>query len=147
MVGCFGIIGPLRQNFSLYRAVSQRAKETRNGSKQGLQNTPPTRKICWKHSLKPTQVKSAIKKNINSNSTSCTRLRYSCSNWHVTSLFELYSVLLLVMCHINFKEIRSCLSETITPGQMQMYTLKHISISICIHILKFKKFHQPVKEE
>ena len=64
-------------------------------------------------------------------------------NWHVTSLIEL-SVLLLVMCHINFKEIQSRLSETITPGQMQTYTLMHIIILICIHLLKFKEFHQTV---
>ena len=47
-------------------------------------------------------------------------------------LVELYLCLLLVMCHINFKEIQSRPSGTITPGQKQTYTLMHIIISTCI---------------
>ena len=40
---------------------------------------------------------------------------------------------------------QSRLSETITPGQMQTYTLMHTIISIGIHLLKFKEFHQTVR--
>ena len=121
---------------SFYMGIS-----SRNGRKQGLLNTPPLCKIYLQHSLQQTQVKSAIKKNINSTSTSYTRLRYSCPNW---TFLTSTCVLLLVMYHINLKEIQSRLSETITPGQMQTHTLMHIIISKCINLLKFKEFHQIV---
>ena len=51
-------------------------------------------------------------------------------------------VLLLVMCHINFKQIQPRLSETLTPGQMQMYTLMHIIISTCIHLISRNSIKQ-----
>lgn len=44
---------------------------------------PPPKSIC-------NTVQLAITENINSTSTPSTRLRYSCLNWHVTTLFELY---------------------------------------------------------
>ena len=47
MVGCFGLNGPLRQYFSLYRAVSQREggrKEMIDESKNV--QTTPTRTYC-----------------------------------------------------------------------------------------------------
>ena len=72
-----------------------------------LLNTP--RKIYLYHSLEPTQVKSAIKKNINGTSTSCTRLTHSCPNWHVTSLFELY--LCFVAGHVPYKFQRNPVSS------------------------------------
>ena len=46
MVGCFGFSGPLRQYFSLYRAVSQREGEREErkdrGEKKCPNNPPPT---------------------------------------------------------------------------------------------------------
>ena len=47
MVGCFGFNGPLRQYFSLYRAVSQREGERREmiDERKNVQ-TPPTRTYC-----------------------------------------------------------------------------------------------------
>ena len=44
LVGCFGLNGPLRQYFSLYRAVSQREgerEEKRIGESKNVQTTPP----------------------------------------------------------------------------------------------------------
>ena len=44
LVGCFGFIGPLRQYFSLYRAVSQREgerKEKKDRSEKKCPNKPP----------------------------------------------------------------------------------------------------------
>ena len=48
LVGCFGLNGPLRQYFSLYRAVSQREgerKEKRQTREKNVQTTP-TRTYC-----------------------------------------------------------------------------------------------------
>ena len=42
LVGCFGLSGPLRQYFSLYRAVSQRERERgeRIEESKNVQTTP-----------------------------------------------------------------------------------------------------------
>ena len=108
MPSALGIIIVLLIDLNIYHFWKKFSVPTRNGSKQGLLNTP--RKICLSHSLKPTQFKSAIRKNINSTSTSCTRLRYSYPYWHVTSLFELYlltSLFELYLCfvagHVPYK--------------------------------------------
>ena len=48
LVGCFGLNGPLRQYFSLYRAVSQRQGERKRemiGERKNVQTTP-TRTHC-----------------------------------------------------------------------------------------------------
>ena len=47
LVGCFGFNGPLRQYFSLYRAVSQREgeREERIDESKNVQTTP-TRTYC-----------------------------------------------------------------------------------------------------
>ena len=44
LVGCFGFKGPLRQSFSLYRAVSQREREREK--KRQMSKTTPTRTYC-----------------------------------------------------------------------------------------------------
>ena len=47
LVGCFGFNGPLRQYFSLYRAVSQRQGERRERIDENKNaQTPPTRTYC-----------------------------------------------------------------------------------------------------
>ena len=48
LVGCFGFNGPLRQYFSLYRAVSQREGETKRKMIDERKNvkTIPTRTYC-----------------------------------------------------------------------------------------------------
>ena len=48
LVGCFGFNGPLRQYFSLYRAVSQREGERRRERIDECKNvqTTPTRTYC-----------------------------------------------------------------------------------------------------
>ena len=47
MVGCFGFNGPLRQYFSLYRAVSQREGERRERIDESKNvQTTPTRTYC-----------------------------------------------------------------------------------------------------
>ena len=50
LVGCFGLNGPLRQYFSLYRAVSKRGRKNREmiDERKNVQITP-TRTYC-KHS-------------------------------------------------------------------------------------------------
>ena len=47
LVGCFGFSGPLRQYFSLYRAVSQREGERRERTDESKNvQTTPTRTYC-----------------------------------------------------------------------------------------------------
>ena len=48
LVGCFGFNGPLRQYFSLYRAVSQREGERKEKIKmrEKMSKHPPTRTYC-----------------------------------------------------------------------------------------------------
>ena len=47
LVGCFGFNGPLRQYFSLYRAVSQREGERRERTEESKNvQTTPTRTYC-----------------------------------------------------------------------------------------------------
>ena len=47
LVGCFGFSGPLRQYFSLYRAVSQREGERRERIDESKNvQTTPTRTYC-----------------------------------------------------------------------------------------------------
>ena len=47
LVGCFGLNGPLRQYFSLYRAVSQRGeKEKRKDRREKKCPNNPTRTYC-----------------------------------------------------------------------------------------------------
>ena len=47
LVGCFGLNGPLRQYFSLYRAVSQREGERRERIDESKNvQTTPTRTYC-----------------------------------------------------------------------------------------------------
>ena len=47
LVGCFGFNGPLRQYFSLYRAVSQREGERRERIDESKNvQTTPTRTYC-----------------------------------------------------------------------------------------------------
>ena len=41
LVGCFGFNGPLRQYFSLYRAVSQREGERRERIEESKMSKPP----------------------------------------------------------------------------------------------------------
>ena len=54
LVGCFGFNGPLRQYFSLYRAVSQREGERgeRIDESKNVQTTP-TRTYCKRNRLLP----------------------------------------------------------------------------------------------
>ena len=54
LVGCFGFNGPLRQYFSLYRAVSQREgeREERIDESKNVQTTP-TRTYCKRNRLLP----------------------------------------------------------------------------------------------
>ena len=54
LVGCFGLNGPLRQYFSLYRAVSQRVgeREERIDESKNVQTTP-TRSYCKRNRLLP----------------------------------------------------------------------------------------------
>ena len=47
LVGCFGFNGPLRQYFSLYRAVSQRERDRRERIDESKNvQTTPTRTYC-----------------------------------------------------------------------------------------------------
>ena len=47
LVGCFGLNGPLRQYFSLYRAISQREGERRERMDESKNvQTTPTRTYC-----------------------------------------------------------------------------------------------------
>ena len=57
LVGCFGFNGPLRQYFSLYRAVSQREGETgeRIDESKNVQTTP-TRTYCKRSRPCPTVI-------------------------------------------------------------------------------------------
>ena len=58
MVGYFGFNGPLRQYFSLYRAVSQREGERveRTDESKNVQTTP-TRTYCKRNRPLPTVIK------------------------------------------------------------------------------------------
>ena len=54
MVGCFGFNGPLRQYFSLYRAVSQREGERGEKIDESKKvQTTPTRTYCKRNRLLP----------------------------------------------------------------------------------------------
>ena len=48
LVGCFGFNGPLRQYFSLYRAVSQREGERgeKRQMREKMSKQPPNRTYC-----------------------------------------------------------------------------------------------------
>ena len=67
----------------------------------------------------PTRSSQPSKKNIKCASTSYSRLRYSCPNWHVTSLFELYLCFVaglvpykfLVAGHVPYKFQRNPISS------------------------------------
>ena len=120
------------------------SKGLKNEFETAVVNEPSVFKSLKFYSSSPTRVKSAIKKNINSTSTSCIRLRYSCLNWHVTSLFELYQY--FVAGHVPYKfqrnPILSIRNHNSWPNANPY--LNAIIISICIHLLKFKEFHQTV---
>ena len=59
LVGCFGFNGPLRQYFSLYRAVSQREGEIGEEKIEESKNvqTTPTRTYCKRSRPLPTIIK------------------------------------------------------------------------------------------